>query len=88
MRSAIPSPLSRQPDHQHLQFMSNTPRLTAHLVVIILSGICACLSTTAAAFTFTPSHIYTTNYFSLDIMEYDSSGNFIDFRNPAFQAGK
>jgi hypothetical protein len=58
--------------------MSNTPRLTAHLVAIILSGICACLGTTAAAFNFTPGHIYTTNYFSLDIMEYDSSGNFVD----------
>lgn len=58
--------------------MSNTARLTAHLVAIILSGICACLGTTAAAFTFTAGHIYTTNYFSLDIMEYDSSGNFID----------
>jgi hypothetical protein len=58
--------------------MSNTPRLTAHLVAIILSGICACLGTTAAAFSFTRGHIYSTNYFSLDIMEYDSSGNFID----------
>jgi DNA-binding beta-propeller fold protein YncE len=58
--------------------MSNTPRLTAYLVAIILSGVCACLGTTAAAFTFTPGHIYTTNYSSLDIMEYDSSGNFVD----------
>lgn len=58
--------------------MSNTSRLTAHLVAIILSGICACLGTTAAAFSFTPGHIYTANYFSLDIMEYDSSGNFVD----------
>jgi hypothetical protein len=58
--------------------MSNTPRLAAHLVAIILFGVCACLGTTAAAFTFTPGHIYTTNYFSLDIMEYDSSGNFVD----------
>jgi len=58
--------------------MNNTPRLKAHLVAIIVSGICACLGTTAAAFTFTTGHIYTTNYFSLDIMEYDSSGNFVD----------
>lgn len=62
----------------NLQFMSNTPRLTTHLVAIILSGICVCLGTTAAAFSFTPGHIYTTNYFSLDIMEYDSFGNFVD----------
>ncbi len=58
--------------------MSNRPRLTAHLVAIILFGVCACLGTTAAAFSFTPGHIYTTNYFSLDIMEYDSAGNFVD----------
>jgi hypothetical protein len=58
--------------------MSNTPRLTAHLVAIIVSAIYACLGTTAAAFSFTPGHIYATNYFSLDIMEYDSSGNFVD----------
>jgi hypothetical protein len=58
--------------------MSNRPRLTAHLIAIILSCICACLGTTAAAFDFVPGHIYTTTYFSLDIMEYDASGNFVD----------
>ena len=58
--------------------MSNTPRVIAHLAAIILSGIYTCLGTTAAAFSFTPGHIYTTNYFSLDIIEYDSSGNFVD----------
>jgi DNA-binding beta-propeller fold protein YncE len=58
--------------------MSNPPRPAAYLVAIILFGICACLGPTAAAFGFTTGHIYTTNYFSLDIMECDSSGNFVD----------
>ena len=58
--------------------MSNTLRPTAHLVALILFAICACFGTTAAAFSFTPGHIYTTNYFSLDIMDYDASGNFVD----------
>jgi hypothetical protein len=70
-----------------MKFMSNTPRFTVHLVAIILSGICACLATTAAGFSFTPGHIYTTNYFSLDIMEYDSSGNFVDSLNLSSRLG-
>lgn len=58
--------------------MNNKSHLRAALRALILLVLSTCLGTTAAAFSFTPGHIYTTTYFSLDIMEYDSAGTFVD----------
>ncbi len=58
--------------------MSKKTRLSSHLIAILLFALCLCLGRTAAAFSFAPGHIYSTNYFSLDILEYDEAGNFLD----------
>jgi len=38
---------------------------------------------TAIAISFVPGHFYTTNYFSLDIIEYDAGGNVLGSMTPA-----